>query len=504
MTDSAKVPPQPAGQGKSVVSGIGWNLIAVFGEQLSSLVAFVLIARILGPADFGTVILSVALIDIFITFVRSGTSEALIRAPEMNETLVGTGFWLNMGLSIVIAGTLYLLAPTFGAVFDLADTVPLLQTMTLAFPIAAAGAIGEALLARKMAFAAIARRQVIGSFAGAVTAILLAFLGYGVWAMIFQRLVIFSVGAGLSIWAARLVPPMRFSLSAAKEIAHYGGGITSINILYRLQPRATELVIGLLAAPVAVALFRAAYRIVDLVNQLPVQPIMRVLFPTLSRLVHTPEKFKSVLLKFMEALQTILLPLYVGVAYFSADIFHIMFGTKWDGAVPAFVILLIASGLRITFILLGPATSAQGALRRSTLFTLMDVGISIILMVIVAPWGIEAIAGSRVIAVILLWPIAYYTIMRPIGLTFKDIAKTLEKPLIVSILLLLSLWLLDLVYASFGLTLNPILNFVVCALLNAAFVLLAARREIGEIMLVLGLQKSASVMKAARFMRMLP
>lgn len=490
MTEKMKSSQSPANQGKSVVSGIGWNLIAVIGEQISSLVAFVLIARILGPSDFGTVILAVALIDIFITFVRSGTSEALIRTPDMNPTFLGTGFWLNMSLAVLIATALYSFAPTFGSIFDLPGTVPLLQTMTIAFPIVAAGAVAEALLARRMAFAAIARRQVLGSLAGTATAIALAYSGYGVWAMIFQRLVIFTIGAGLAIYAARLVPPLKFSISAAKEIGRFSGGITSTNLLYRLQPRATELVIGLLAQPVAVALFRAAYRIVDLVNQLPMQPVMRVIFPTLSRLTNEPERFRAVLKKFMEGLQTILLPLYVGVGYFATDIFHILFGSKWDGAVPAFVILLGAAGLRITFALMGPAAAAKGAVKRSASFTLMDVFLSILVMTIVAPWGIEAIAGSRVVVAFMLWPIAYYTLMKPMGLTFVDVVHSLKNPVLIAVLLLACLAGVNHFYSYFNIPQYFVVNLIVSALLYTALIVVISWRGLAELLTVCGINHS--------------
>ncbi len=490
MSESENLPPKPASQSKSIVSGIGWNLIAVLGEQASSLVAFVLIARILGPADFGTVILSVALIDVFITFVRSGISEALIRAPEMNETLLGTAFWLNMSIAIIIALGIYVFAPFYGNMLDLPATVPLLQTMTFAFPIAATGAIAEALLARKMAFAAIARRQVLGSLAGTATAIGLAYSGYGVWAMIFQRLMIFTVGAALAVWATKLVPPLRFSRSAAREIAQFSGGITSINVLYRLQPRAAELVIGVLAQPTAVALFRAAYRIVDLINQLPMQPVMRVIFPTLSRLTKEPERFKAVLKQFMEGLQTILIPLYVGAGYFSSDIFHTLFGSKWDGAVPAFIILLTAAGLRITFALIGPSASARGAVKRSASFTVMDVTLSIAVMTLVAPWGIETIACSRVAVAFLLWPIAYYTLMKPMGLSFGDILGSLKNPLLISALLLASLMIIAEVFNYFQIPLNFLVEVLISGILYAGLIVAVSRRGLAELMAACGMKPS--------------
>lgn len=501
MSDKASPPSGADAHGKSVVKGIGWNFIAVIGEQISTLVAFVLVARILGPSDFGIVVLSVALIDILITFVRAGISEALIRAPDMSPVMLATGFWLNMGLAIILAGSVYAFAPTFGSLVHVPETIPLLQAMTVAFPIAAAGAIAEATLARRMAFAAIARRQILGSLAGAIIAILLAFAGYGVWAMIFQRIVIFSIGAILAIWAARLAPQMRFSMAAAREIVHFGSGITSINILYRLQPRAAELVIGFLAQPVAVALYRAAYRLVDLVNQLPMQPVMRVTFPTLSRLTATPDRFRAVLKKFMEGLQTILLPVYAGIGYVSADIFHLLFGGKWDGAVPAFVLLLVAAGLRVTFVLLGPATSARGAVKITAAFSFIDVGISILLMIATASWGIEAIAGSRVIGAVLLWPVSYYMLMRPAGISLADVLATLKRPLAIAALLLAALFAFDHLLLYFGLTPHVIAKIAVCGLVYGSLVLAVSRDGVAELIVILGIKKTHRFMNVARKMR---
>ena len=485
-TDTSERDIEKPVEGRRVISGIGWSFFAVLGEQMSTLVAFVIIARILGPAEFGIVVLAVALIDILVTFVRAGISEALIRIDDLTPEVVGTGFWVNMLIACTLGGGLYLLAPEVGELFDSPQTVPLMQAMTVVFPIAAMGSIAEGLLSRRMAFAAIARRQIIGSICGAMVSIALALNGYGLWAMIGQRIIIFFVGTALAIWAAKFIPPMQFSIKAAKKLLFFGGGITSINVIYRLQPRAAELVIGFLAQPVAVALYRAAYRVVDLVNQLPMQPLMRVTFPTLSRLVSKPEDFRAVLLRFMEGLQIVLLPIYAGIGYFSADIFHALFGTKWDGAVTAFTLLLVAAGFRVTFILLGPATSARGSVHVTAAFSALDVALSILLMIVSAPYGINAVAGSRIAGAIVLLPFAYFMLLRPAGLSLLELLKSLIAPISIMLGLVIALKAID--YFLLNLLerqLNLVIGIPICGILYFALVITLAPRQLRNLLDVL-------------------
>lgn len=482
-------------RGKSVVKGIGWNFVAIIGEQISSLIAFVLIARVLGPTDFGIVLLSVALIDILITFVRGGVSEALIRVPQLTPTMLATGFWLNMGMAVTLAAVLYGFAPTFGSLIQVPETVTLLRTMTIVFPIAAAGAIAEALLTRNLAFASIARRQILGSFAGAVIAILLAFSGYGVWAMIFQRIAIFSVGAALSIWAARLRPQFRFSGKDAKQIAGFGSGVAFINIMYRLQPRAIELVIGFLANPAMVALYRAAYRLVDLVNQVPMQPLMRVIFPTLTRLTGDMPQFRIVLLNLMGGLQLLLLPIFACIGYFSRDIFHLLFGEKWDAAVPAFVLLLTASAIAIPLTFLGPATSARGAVRASLVFVMIDVGINLALMIAAASFGIEAIAASRIVGVLVLLPIAYFLLAKPAGITVSGVALAVRTSALIAAAMIISLMSIEALLGEFSLSLNLFVGIAICGLLYALFVSTIAAAQVERLLQTMDTPLSRKLMK---------
>lgn len=92
-------------------SGFIWSAIERFGEQIGVFVIQLLLARLLGPAEFGLV----AMVGIFIALagvvVDSGFGHALIQRKEITDTYCSTVFYLNFGLGVFVYLLLVLASP---------------------------------------------------------------------------------------------------------------------------------------------------------------------------------------------------------------------------------------------------------------------------------------------------------------------------------------------------------------------------------------------------------
>jgi PST family polysaccharide transporter len=480
---------------RSIFGGVAWSLVAIMSEQASSFLAFIVLARILGPSEFGIVVLTVATIDIMLPLVRSGAAEGIIRFPDLDRVAIGSALWTNMAIGVFLAAATLVAAPLVADWFGQDQIEPQMMVLSVVFPLAALSSIAEALLARRMAFKLVARRTITASIAGTAVAIALAFAGFGPWAMIFQRITIIALGCVLNLWSARLVPPLAFSGEKAKAIARFGSAVATTNMLYRLQPRFIELVIGSFLTPAAVALYRVSIRLLELIAQLPLQPVMRVIFPTLSRLQDKPMQFRNVLTGFMGGTTLLMVPVYAGLGYFASQLFPLMFGHKWDQAVPVFTLLCAAWALRTTITCVGPAASATGASGRVTTLVTIDTVFGIALMVAALPWGIYGIAVSRIVGGLIAAPLYFLMLHKIVHLTLRDVVRCVAPAYLTSAFLLLSIALVDyLSWETMGIRLNVFVGIPLCVLSLVVFGRLFAHQLMRR---VLAIPAAGAARKAA-------
>ena len=84
---------------------VGWTLLRVGSDQLFAFIVFVVLARLLSPAEFGAFAIAQAFAEIGRAVAISGMVQNIVRAKRMSRALADTVFWTNMAMSIVLAIT---------------------------------------------------------------------------------------------------------------------------------------------------------------------------------------------------------------------------------------------------------------------------------------------------------------------------------------------------------------------------------------------------------------
>src|SRR3954469_1987500 len=112
----APTAPQASGPAarRGAVLGMGTQL----SKQVLSVLATVVLARLLTPADFGVVAAVNTLLGLAVIGTTLGFAPAVIRRRHLDETFVSTLFWSSLGVSagigLVLVGAAPWLADMFG------------------------------------------------------------------------------------------------------------------------------------------------------------------------------------------------------------------------------------------------------------------------------------------------------------------------------------------------------------------------------------------------------
>src|SRR5580704_4963234 len=169
---------------EKTIRGGAARLSAQAANFVLRLGSLMVLARLLGPKDFGLVGMVTAFTGVLTLFRDFGLSSAAIQRSSVTEEQISTLFWINLGVGALLGALAIALAPMVAAFYH----EPRLTTVTMAlaagFLFNAAGVQHGALLQREMRFTALAVVNTAGLFVGSVVGVCGALAGYGYWALV--------------------------------------------------------------------------------------------------------------------------------------------------------------------------------------------------------------------------------------------------------------------------------------------------------------------------------
>lgn len=202
-----------------------WAGVSSVALRGSSLLTTLYLATVLAPRDFGYV----AIVNIVIAFAQSvfgsAFTPALIQAPGELEVLAATSLWIAIALSGLLYSALYSVAPVIESFYKVPDLAFLLRVSALGIVASSVGAIPLGLLQRRLEFKKLFAVQLTSQIAGSATAIALAVLHLGIWALISGPVVTSGVSAAMGFALARWIPRRRPSVAESLSLLKFSAWI---------------------------------------------------------------------------------------------------------------------------------------------------------------------------------------------------------------------------------------------------------------------------------------
>jgi O-antigen/teichoic acid export membrane protein len=347
--------------------GLKWQTIEIFSRQLLSLVVFTTLARLLQPSAFGLI----GLVGVYLAFVGifidQGIGTALIQRQELEPNHINTAFWFNLCCAVILClGTVALAAPV-AMLFREPRLVPLLRWSSLSLVIGASSEIHGTLFVREMDFRRPALRTILSNATGGLAGLVLAWLGFGVWALVGQQLTTAFAGA-IFLWtASSWRPRFHFSVQHLKDLLGISSAVFLPSLLWFFCSQFDQLVIGRFSGAAVLGQYTVGGKVPYMMRIAVQQPVAAVSMPILSRLQQEKERMCQVIYKGMELNAVAAFAVFVGLASVARDLVTLAFGAKWHLAI-GFVQLLALYNLVLSLLVFAhPALLSSGG-RRSYIF----------------------------------------------------------------------------------------------------------------------------------------
>ncbi|ENO14785.1 lipopolysaccharide biosynthesis protein [Marinobacter nanhaiticus D15-8W] len=368
-----------------------WMSIGATGTSITSFVVFVVISRLLTPAEIGLVAFTLILVDIGKLIANAGLGKAIVQDPECGETFASTCFYLNLIFATLTAALFYFIGvPLVEAFYDPAAG-PILQVLCLLLFLEGVKAVHEGKLKRSFAFRIIAARTVFSSLISGVVGVYMAFAGYGVWALVAQQVVNLGLVSLTTIWMARWRPSLTFSAGHARKLMRFSSPLLAAQLMGTVSSKVYELLVGILIGPAALGLFKVGGRALYILQDIVLKPFEHTLLSALSRLPDTPTMAHATMRVIrMSAYMTF--PIFFGAAAIAPDFIVLVFGQKWETSGQLMTILALGIPPMVVGFHIKDALTAKGHSRQVMNLAGVMLAINGVLGLSTVPLGLTAAA----------------------------------------------------------------------------------------------------------------
>lgn len=318
----------------SVLSNMIWRFAEKWGCQLVSFVVTIIIARLIDPEVYGIVAIINTFIQIFTVFVDGGLGNSLIQKKNADDVDYSTVFYSNLILCVSVYFILFFSSPLIAKFYEMPQLKDLIRVASISIVVYSYKDIQHAYVAKNMMFRKFFFSSLLGTIGSGVIGIVLAYKGYGCWALVFSNLFDVVVDTLVLFFMIDWRPKLIFSINRFKSLFSYGWKILVSSLLERLYNKSYHLVIGKFCSAQELAYYDKGNSLTSKVSDNVDSVINSVLFPVLSNEQDDKEKVKSIAKKTLKTNSYIMTPLLIGIIAISEPMVTCLLTNKWIFVVP--------------------------------------------------------------------------------------------------------------------------------------------------------------------------
>lgn len=411
------------------------------GGQLVQVLALIVLARLLAPADFGLLAMVMAIIGIANIFRDLGLSAATIRAPEITPAQASTLFLTNVGFGALMTAAVSAAAPLLAWLYDDPRVVDITLVLAWTFFLSGLGTQHQALLRRQLKFGVLAWTNLVSVVVGQACAIALALYGYGYWALV-AAMLLTHVARTVLAWVANPWRPGRPEYDRrVRSMMSFGGYLVVFTLLGYVAANAHNVVIGWQYGADEVGYYSRAFMLLTLLLGYVLAPLDVVAPAALARMIDEPARYNESYLHTVSMMLLLTAPIGFVCAVAAEDLIALVLGGQWGPSVAVLQILALAAVPQTLCSSSGWLYLSHGDSRRMMQWGVGGWGTLILLLIAGTAFGIEGVAAAYTAGMfLLLYPCMVMAFQRT-TLRFGDLMRTAWPITLPALLAALPMWL---------------------------------------------------------------
>jgi O-antigen/teichoic acid export membrane protein len=399
----------------ALVRGVAWTAAVKWATQAITWGTTVIVARLLAPSDYGLVGMAAIYINLFTLLSEFGIGTAVVTLQDLSEAQIAELNSVALLFGVLGAGVSGAAAVPLGRFFHAPNLPLIVALLSVGFIFSGARTVPYALLQREMQFKRIAVIEGWQSLIQGLLTLLLAFLGFGYWALVWG-IFSFSVSATLMTLIYRRhgfgIPRWEPLKAALRYSRHVMVGRLS----WAGYNDSDFIVAGRVLGQASLGAYTLAWTLAHTPLEKLTTLVNRVTPAVFAKVQNQPDELRRYLKNITGVMALIIFPVTLGMALVSREFIALVLGVQWMAAVLPLEILAVHAVLRSNVILITPLLNVIGEERLVMWNSLIALSVLPLSFYIGSHWGTSGIATVWVLIYPLLQIPIFARVFRGVGL----------------------------------------------------------------------------------------
>ena len=418
---------------QKVLSGLFWRFAERCGAQGVSFVVSIVLARLLAPEVYGTIALITVFTAVLQVFVDSGMGNALIQKKDADNDDFSTVFYFNMAVCCVLYLGMYIAAPYIAEFYNDGELTAVVRVLSLTLIISGVKNVQQAYVSRNMLFKNFFYATLGGTIGAAAIGIAMAYMGYGVWALVVQQVFNAAVDTVILWITVKWRPGRTFSLQKLKGLFSFGWKMLVSGLLDTVYGNLRQLLVGKIYSSSDLAYYNRGQQFPNFIVNNINSSIDSVLFPVMSSVQDDRERVKDMTRKSIKVSVYVMAPLMMGLAFTAESVVRLVLTDKWLACIP---FLRIFSITYMFYPIHTANLNAIKAMGRSDLFLKMEIlkkAVGLVLMISSIQFGVLAMAYSMLLGNVISQVINSWPNRKLLGYSYADQIKDILPSILLAV-----------------------------------------------------------------------
>ena len=306
-----------------------WTAVEKFSTLGIQFIVSLVLARLLLPSHYGMVAMLSVFIGIANEIVSCGVGNAIIRKKDCKSVDYSTAFYFNISLGIIMYFVIYIISPLVSSFYKMEILCSLLRLTGLTLVINSFSIVQNAIISKELQ---VEKRAIISILAVVVSGtigILMAFYGFGVWALAWQTIISSLLTCALLWILTGWKPQCMFSYISFKYLWDFGSKMLLTGIISSLYRNIYSIIIGKIYNPSSLGFFNRGQSLGSIFQGISEKVFMSNSLAIMSPLQNNNERLVYVYREYIKLACFITFPISFLVALLAKPFVLFVLTEKW-------------------------------------------------------------------------------------------------------------------------------------------------------------------------------
>ena len=319
-----------------------WTAIQKYSKMGIGFISGIILARLLTPYDYGCIGMLAIFMVVAETFIDGGFGSALIQKKRPTQEDYSTIFFWNMGLATIMYVVLFFSSPAIARFYKIPVLCDVLRVQGLILFIYSLNLIQRNQLKKQLRFKILAIVRIVTSVISLIITIIMAYVGFGVWALVTQNLIGAAIPAVVFWVYTKWKPSWTFSWKSFKELFNFGIFMFMTHLINNLSTQLQGLFIGRLYNPATLGYYSKASGTERLASGTITGVMTAVTYPLYAEVQDDLPRMQNMLKHLTSTISFITFPLLAILLLVAKPVFILLYSDRWVESVPYFQVLCFA------------------------------------------------------------------------------------------------------------------------------------------------------------------